>query len=104
MLCFANLICSATVHSVSGTRLATLSHKTVHRTVLFHRSCLSEFDSEILPTYPLPSYAGVFFSRFFGGDEESRTPDPLLARQVLSQLSYTPTCFPLFLGLRSNRK
>ena len=27
-----------------------------------------------------------------GGDEESRTPDPLLARQVLSQLSYTPTC------------
>ena len=26
-----------------------------------------------------------------GGDEESRTPDPLLARQVLSQLSYTPT-------------
>ena len=26
----------------------------------------------------------------FGGDEENRTPDPLLARQVLSQLSYTP--------------
>ena len=25
-----------------------------------------------------------------GGDEGSRTPDPLLARQVLSQLSYTP--------------
>ena len=29
----------------------------------------------------------------FGGDEENRTPDPLLARQVLSQLSYTPS-FP----------
>ena len=27
----------------------------------------------------------------YGGDEEDRTPDPLLARQVLSQLSYTPT-------------
>ena len=27
----------------------------------------------------------------YGGDEEIRTPDPLLARQVLSQLSYTPT-------------
>ena len=26
----------------------------------------------------------------YGGDEETRTPDPLLARQVLSQLSYTP--------------
>ena len=24
------------------------------------------------------------------GDEEDRTPDPLLAKQVLSQLSYTP--------------
>ena len=30
------------------------------------------------------------FSSDHGGDEESRTPDPLLARQVLSQLSYTP--------------
>ena len=34
-----------------------------------------------------------------GGDEEDRTPDPLLAKQVLSQLSYTPAgisglCFP----------
>ena len=27
----------------------------------------------------------------FGGDERNRTADPLLARQVLSQLSYTPT-------------
>ena len=26
----------------------------------------------------------------YGGDEESRTPDLLLARQALSQLSYTP--------------
>ena len=29
----------------------------------------------------------------FGGDEEDRTPDPLLAGQVLSQLSYTPIFF-----------
>ena len=28
-----------------------------------------------------------------GGDEEDRTPDPLRARQVLSQLSYTPRSF-----------
>ena len=26
----------------------------------------------------------------FGGAEEDRTPDPLLAKQVLSQLSYSP--------------
>ena len=30
------------------------------------------------------------FHQFFGGDERDRTADPLLARQVLSQLSYTP--------------
>ena len=34
-----------------------------------------------------------------GGDEENRTPDPLLARQVLSQLSYTPTSQPSLLGI-----
>ena len=31
-----------------------------------------------------------------GGDEEDRTPDPLLAKQVLSQLSYTPAGIPGF--------
>ena len=30
-----------------------------------------------------------------GGDEQIRTVDPLLARQVLSQLSYTPMSFHL---------
>ena len=29
----------------------------------------------------------------FGGDERDRTADPLLARQVLSQLSYAPMLF-----------
>ena len=45
----------------------------------------------------LLSYKPLFFRRrprplflTLGGDEENRTPDPLLARQVLSQLSYTP--------------
>ena len=28
--------------------------------------------------------------RLLGGGKEDRTPDPLLAKQVLSQLSYTP--------------
>ena len=32
----------------------------------------------------------TFPQRNVGGDEEDRTPDPLRARQVLSQLSYTP--------------
>ena len=32
-----------------------------------------------------------------GGDKRDRTADPLLARQVLSQLSYTPVLPELFL-------
>ena len=30
------------------------------------------------------------FAYAYGGDERDRTDDPLLAKQVLSQLSYTP--------------
>ena len=33
------------------------------------------------------------------GDGEIRTLDPLLARQVLSQLSYTPKIFAIHLGM-----
>ena len=29
---------------------------------------------------------------FISGAKEDRTPDPLLAKQVLSQLSYNPKC------------
>ena len=35
-------------------------------------------------------YSSPLLTHRRGGDEENRTPDPLLARQVLSQLSYTP--------------
>ena len=34
------------------------------------------------------------YAPIFGGDEEDRTPDPLRARQMLSQLSYTPIYEP----------
>ena len=36
------------------------------------------------------SYKPILKSFDFSGDEEIRTLDPLLARQVLSHLSYTP--------------
>ena len=43
------------------------------------------------------SYKPILKSSDFSGDEEIRTLDPLLARQVLSQLSYTPMfCNQLF--------
>ena len=38
-----------------------------------------------------------FQLEFVGGDERVRTDDPLLAKQVLSQLSYTPLCRAAFL-------
>jgi hypothetical protein len=37
------------------------------------------------------------FARKNGGREGIRTPDPLLAKQVLSQLSYTPTAGVTFI-------
>ncbi len=33
---------------------------------------------------------GTAFTVPYGGAKEDRTPDPLLAKQVLSQLSYNP--------------
>ena len=56
-------------------------------------SCLSGMRSNLLSYEPV-DYLGVFFSHSLaplGGDEGIRTPDPLLAGQVLSQLSYTPS-------------
>ena len=40
----------------------------------------------------------VSFPIASGGDERDRTDDPLLAKQVLSQLSYTP-----ILGTRTSK-
>ena len=37
-----------------------------------------------------PLFSGGISSRHLGGDDGIRTHDPLLAGQVLSQLSYTP--------------
>ena len=37
-----------------------------------------------------PVSVTISLVRRFGGDKRDRTADPLLARQVLSQLSYTP--------------
>ena len=49
------------------------------------------------------------FPAGLSGDEQARTVDPLLAKQVLSQLSYTPISPGLFrssipLGFRVPRK
>ena len=55
------------------------------------------------------SYAPLWlFSRFpsctFGGDDGNRTHDPLLAGQVLSQLSYTPIGLGIIFFSLSNHR
>ena len=40
----------------------------------------------------------ITFHPTYGGGKEDRTPDPLLAKQVLSQLSYTPISLTSFRG------
>ena len=40
-----------------------------------------------------PILLAAVSSSAFGGDERDRTDDPLLAKQVLSQLSYTPVLY-----------
>ena len=54
-------------------------------------------------------YSAHRFLCVYGGDERDRTDDPLLAKQVLSQLSYTPItdlklCGVHFLRLMTNLK
>ena len=62
----------------------------IGKTFFFHNSLviflLPGFDTLYLSS----SLYSVFNVLLTGGDEQIRTVDPLLARQVLSQLSYTP--------------
>ena len=44
----------------------------------------------VLAQFPKPK--GSLDVAIHGGDKRDRTADPLLAKQVLSQLSYTPIC------------
>ena len=64
----------------------------------FPRSGYSPNILSVLPDLLYPSKLGKapqsaqrLLSELLSGDGEIRTLDPLLARQVLSQLSYTPT-------------
>ncbi len=36
------------------------------------------------------AFKGIVRAAYGGGDEETRTPDPLLAKEMLYQLSYVP--------------
>ena len=78
-----------------------MSIKVLRYFLSLRNCCFTLFFGKTFLSYlSLPSNTFLLFSfqcttdtlllSTYGGDEESRTPDPLLARQVLSQLSYTP--------------
>ena len=56
-------------------------------------SRLSGVRSNRLSYKPICPAFRFFPSKAVGGDKRIRTDDPLLAKQVLSQLSYTPVSF-----------
>ena len=91
-LCINNLL--FTLLSKIFTRLFFLQIK-VYYTLLHKEISFFIFFSFFLFTlfynYLIPQIKSLF-----GGGKEDRTPDPLLAKQVLSQLSYTPN---LLVGL-----
>ena len=62
------------------------------RLLCIRYSLLLRRPRSLLPRW-LPLQAKVV-----GGAEEARTPDPLLAKEVLSQLSYGPTSGHLVAG------
>ena len=45
---------------------------------------------EVVKEHRIANLAAKRIYFLIGGAEEDRTPDPLLAKQVLSQLSYSP--------------
>ena len=65
----------------------------LHYIVFKVQTSYHSFGCQRQPTYDnifdLMNFKGTFH-KIRGGDNEIRTHDPLLARQVLSQLSYTP--------------
>ena len=79
---------------LSGARSSLLSYEPL--SVIFSYLRLSHYQNGPGPRYrcrPLALPVAVVrpcFGSYDGGDEEIRTLDPLLAGQVLSQLSYTP--------------
>ena len=66
------------------------------RPTCFHAALFRPSFVRGLPLFPVVfPRSRLASSAAGGGDEQNRTVDPLLARQVLSQLSYTP----IFTGL-----
>ena len=68
---------------LSGVRSNHLSYEPIFDPAL-HLCCAESFPETKALFKPLPRA---------GGDNRDRTDDPLLAKQVLSQLSYTPVVF-----------
>ena len=96
---FAEIKETAETSSISETKSSTTDQKeqpeqtTVDSTQPFSsqdNSKISEIPTSTSEKNQTISISQTRCQILNGGDEEIRTPDPLLARQVLSQLSYAP--------------
>ena len=78
----------------ANSRVLLFSKQISEESFLSPQICFEEWaqvDSNHRPhAYQACALTGWAMGPFLGGDEGNRTPDPLLAKQVLSQLSYTP--------------
>ena len=81
----------------ANSRVLPFSKQISEESFLSPQICFEEWaqvDSNHRPhAYQACALTGWAMGPSLGGDEGNRTPDPLLAKQVLSQLSYTPIFF-----------
>ena len=75
---------------LSGTRSNHLSYEPIY--CLRQWYLLRRWNHFVMKSLRVKSSLRSGFKESFGGDDGIRTHDPLLAGQVLSQLSYTPIC------------
>jgi hypothetical protein len=82
----------------------------IYKCARLHPKCLVGLGGLEPPTSPLSgvrsnhlSYRPIVASKPDGGASRDRTDDPLLAKQVLSQLSYGPVCLSHGFGREAGR-
>ena len=83
-----------------GTRVYSTSPRNLWSVWMDSNHRPRAYQARALATWATDRFCSRFQgSRHLGGDDGNRTHDPLLAGQVLSQLSYTPKGFILFKDL-----
>ena len=81
---------------IQGSAVNSLHRSRIRKTSFFESRIFCEYPNKnvSVSAYEQAQRSAIIIFasalKLSNGDKEIRTPDPLLARQVLSQLSYTP--------------